>query len=368
MPQELTHGLADTDRRARKFRRAPRDGELGVGPSSHRHPLTGPGSACLEALFCIVFLVLGSPAGAIENATGSRCSRQAPQAAVVELLELTGAFETARAQTRAMVEQLRRENPKVPEEFWANVAARVADKDAVISLYVPVYLRHLSQQDVCALARFYCTPLGGHWLHAGPEIQEATREAAQAWASTIVVDLLGSVGDSRTPNGLDPPRSEPPTQPEDERTAAIHELLRQSGDLAVAQQMMGATLDRLRHGPQLIALPPSFWDDARKRLLNEEDLLRLWTPAYVHQFTDAEIRGLIGFYRSPVGGRYVAALPAIESESLDAGAQLAHDVARRAVRQVYGPLPQWRMLHPASPGAPASNSPPQSDPADSRPP
>jgi hypothetical protein len=123
------------------------------------------------------------------------------------------------------------------------------------------------------------------------------------------------------------------------------------GDLAAAQRMMGATLNRLRQGPQLVSLPPTFWDDARTRLLNEDDLLRLWTPAYAQKFTDEEIRGLLDFYRSAVGVRYVAALPAIEAESLDAGAQLGRDVAKRAVREVFGPLPQWRMLHPASPGA-----------------
>jgi uncharacterized protein len=326
---------------------------------------SGLGRACFEALLGIVLLVLGSRAGAVENAASSRCLKQAPEAAVVELLELMGVFETARAQTKAMVEQLRRENPKVPEEFWSKFASRVAEQHALIALYVPVYLRHLSQEDVCALSRFYRTRLGAHWLHAGPEIQEATRDAAQSWASSIAVDLLGSAGDSlavessgRTPNGPQPPQSAPPTQPEDERTAAIHELLRQSGNLVAAQQMMGATLDRLRQGPQLISLPPSFWDEARKRLLNEENLLRLWTPAYVQEFTDAEISGLVGFYRSPAGVRYVAALPAIEAESLDAGAQLGHDVARRAVREVFGPLPQWRMLHPASPGATSSNSSP----------
>ena len=340
----------------------------GSASASNRYPLTGLGRACCEALLGIVLLVLGSRAGAVENADSSRCLRQAPEAAVVELLRLTGVFEGARAQTRAMLERLRRENPKVPEEFWSNFASRVADEHALISLYVPIYLRHLSQGDVCALARFYRTPLGAHWLHAGPETQEATRDAAQAWAGTIVVDLLGSAGDSRIPNGPQPPRSAPPTQQEDERMAAIHDLLRQSGDLAAAQRMMGATLDRLRRGPQLISLPPSFWDDARKRLLNEDELLRLWTPAYVHQFTDAEIRELIGFYRSAVGVHFVAALPAIEAESLDAGGQLGRDMAKGAVREVFGPLPQWRMLHPASPGDASSNSKPESDPKDSRPP
>jgi hypothetical protein len=97
---------------------------------------SGLGRVCFEALLGIVLLVLGSRAGAVENAASSRCLKQAPEAAVVELLELMGMFETARAQTKAMVEQLRRENPKVPEEFWSKFASRVAEQHALIALYV----------------------------------------------------------------------------------------------------------------------------------------------------------------------------------------------------------------------------------------
>ncbi len=43
--------------------------------------------ACVEVLLGIVLLVLGAGAGAgaVENVAGSRCLRQAPEAAVVEL-------------------------------------------------------------------------------------------------------------------------------------------------------------------------------------------------------------------------------------------------------------------------------------------
>jgi hypothetical protein len=289
--------------------------------------------------------------------------RQNQKASVVELLELMGLFEQAREQTNAMVAQLRRENPKVPEAFWSDFASRVAARDALISLYAPVYLRHLSQDDVCALVSFYGTALGAHFLHASPEIQAAAREAAQAWAGKIAVELLGSAAEqSPAGNGPRSAQSASQTQPEDEQTRAIHELLRRSGNLGAAQRMMIATLDRLRQGPQQISLPANFWDAARQRLLNEDDLLRLWTPAYARQFTDEEVRGLLEFYRSEVGLRYVAALPAIEAESLDAGGQLGRDAARRAVREVFGPLPQWRLLHPASPAAAPSDSQRDTDP------
>lgn len=314
-------------------------------------------SGC-DLLESALLLVRSSDGGALEEGSAVEsspvCVRQTPQVSVVELLEVMGVFEQARAQTKTMVEQLRGENPKVPEAFWSDFASRVAARDALISLYAPIYLRHLSQEDVCALASFYRTPLGAHFLHTGPEIQAATRDAAEAWASMITVELLGSAAGE--PSAHPEPQTAPQTQPVDEPTEAIHELLRRSGNLAAAQRMMGATLDRLRQGPQQISLPANFWGDARKRLLNEDDLLRLWTPAYARQFTDAEVRGLVEFFRSPVGLRYVGALPTIEAESLDAGEQLGRAVAKRAVREVYGPLPQWRLLHPASPAGAAPDS------------
>jgi hypothetical protein len=329
-----------------------------------------PGRACIAALLGIVLWVPSSYAGALKEGTAVKSShvrvRQTPQASVVELLEVMGIFEQARVQTKAMVEQLRGENPKVPEAFWSEFASRVAARDALIFLYAPIYLRHLSQEDVCALASFYRTPLGAHFLHAGPEIQAATRDAAQAWAGIITVELLGSEAGEPPAHPGQPPQTASQTQPVDGHTEAIYELLRRSGDLAAAQRMMGATLDRLRQGPQQISVPANFWGDARKRLLNEDDLLRLWTPAYARQFTDAEVRGLLEFFRSPVGVRYVGALPAIEAESLDAGEQLGRAVAKRAVQEVYGPLPQWRLLHPASPGGAAPDSHPD-NPAASNP-
>jgi uncharacterized protein len=295
--------------------------------------------------------------------------RNAPSAAsVAELLERTGVFRRARAETAGVVERLRRDNPKVPAGVWKSFTDRVAGHNAVAALYVPIYTRHLSHEDVCGILTFYQTPLGAHFLEVTPRIQEETRLAAQVWASDVALDILAPADDSQRGHSSPSASGEPSTEPAAGRVAAIHELLRVSGTLAGAQTMMDNILDRIRQAPQASQLPVSFWDDARKRLSNESDLLLLWTPAYADQLSDTEIRGLIGFYTSPVGTRFVAALPAIQSESLEAGAQLGRDAAKRAVHEVMGPLPQWRLLHPPASTARPMDQPPQKDSANSNPP
>jgi uncharacterized protein len=293
------------------------------------------------------------------------CRDTTPAASVVELLELTGVFRRARAETASVVERLRQDNPKVPAGVWKSFTDRVAGRHALAALYVPIYARHLSHEDVCGILEFYRTPLGSHFLQAAPRIQEETRLAAQVWASDVALDILAPADDSQGGHSSPPASGQPSMEPAAERIAAIHELLRVSGTLSGAQAMMDNMLDRIRQAPQASQLPVSFWDDARKRLSNEPDLLRLWTPAYADQLSDTEIRGLIRFYTSAVGTRFVAALPAIQSESLVAGAQLGRDAARRAVHEVMGPLPQWRLLHPPASSATPPDRPAETDSANS---
>jgi hypothetical protein len=287
------------------------------------------------------------------------CRNAVPSVSAAELLEFTGVFKRARAETASVVERLRRDNPKVPAGVWKSFAKRVANRDALEALYVPIYARHLSRDDVCGILDFYRTPLGAHYLQAGPRIQEETRIAAQVWASDVALEILTPADDSHGGDSSPLASGEASTKQAGGRVAAIHELLRVSGTLAGAQTMMDKMVDQIRQGPQASQLPVSFWDDARKRLSDESDLLRLLTPAYADQLSDTQVRGLIGFYTSPVGSRFVAALPAIQSESLDAGAQLGRDAAKRAVHEVMGPLPQWRMLHPPASGATPTERPPE---------
>jgi hypothetical protein len=296
------------------------------------------------------------------------CRNATSAASVSELLELTGVFKRARAETASVVERLRRDNPKVPAGVWKSFVRRVGNRDALEALYVPIYARHLSRDDVCGILDFYRTPLGAHFLQVASRIQEETRIAAQVWASEVALEILTPADDSHGGDSSPSASGEASTKQTVGRVAAIHELLRVSGTLAGAQTMMDKMLDQIRQGPQASQLPASFWDDARRRLSNESDLLRLWTPAYADQLSDTQIRGLIGFYTSPVGTRFVAALPAIQSESLDAGARLGRDAAKRAVHEVMGPLPQWRLLHPPAAANTPAERPPEKDSASSNPP
>jgi hypothetical protein len=277
--------------------------------------------------------------------------------AFAELMEVSGVFTAARSATDTLVEHLRQENPIVPAEVWSRFAEKIADRDTLTALYGPIYSRHLSEEDARGIVAFYRTSTGQHLLEALPEIQQECREAAQAWALKVATDLSDpGKPPNRRKSAVTAPQGRNRT--ERARTDAVHELLRASGAIVQARQMMTLMIERLQHTPQAAELPASFWPAARARLTDEAALLELWTPAYAHHLSDTDIGGLMDFYRSPVGTRYVTALPAIQRESVEAGTQLANTAARRAIHEVLGPLPQWRLEHPQSASPPSAPPPP----------
>ena len=117
--------------------------------------------------------------------------------------------------------------------------------------------------------------------------------------------------------------------------------------------MSGLMLDRVRQA----RLGDPVIGRAQARLANGESLAASWVPAYARAFAPDDVRRLIDFYRTPLGGRWVAALPAIREESLTAARDLSNEVAHRAIREVLGPLPQWRLKHPEKAGDGSGPSP-----------
>ncbi len=93
-------------------------------------------------------------------------------------------------------------------------------------------------------------------------------------------------------------------------------------------------------------LAASFWETARERLANEPDLLALWAPAYARELTPCRFADCSSSIARSQRAITSPHCPAIQAESLAAGTQLGREAARKAVREVFGPLPQWRLLHP----------------------
>jgi hypothetical protein len=262
---------------------------------------------------------------------------------------LTGVLDHGPASMDRVIADLRKENPDVPPALWDNYAARINDHSALVHTYAPIYKRYVSDADTRALLAFFRSPLGTRYSAALAQVADETDAAVQGWAVSVANDLLSEEG-AHSEDGH-PPADAPPAQPDTEQTRAVREFIRLSGALAEAQSISAQMILRLRENDVGEALIQR----AQQRLSSGEVLSELWIPAYARHFTPDDVRALSVFFRTPVGRRWVEALPRIQEECLLAASALGKEASRGAIREVLGPLPQWRLLHPAAPPNPESD-------------
>jgi len=101
-----------------------------------------------------------------------------------ELLEVTGSGALGIQVMTQMLESFKAANPAVPEAFWDEFLAEV-DATELVELTVPVYVEHLSAEEMGAAIAFYVTPEGQAILTKMPVIVQETMQAGQAWGMEI---------------------------------------------------------------------------------------------------------------------------------------------------------------------------------------
>jgi hypothetical protein len=258
-------------------------------------------------------------------------------AAIRDLVAASGALDREIARVDVVVAQMRTTTPDLPPAVWENYAARLRDREALLSRYLPVYARHLSEDDTRALATFYRSPFGRRVLAAQASIAADSRAASEG----LVREALEGAVTTAPPPG------------DSTHEQAILELIDAMGALDAAQDTMRRTVGALRAAPALRGIEAAEWQRLESALTDRDALLAIWVPAYARHMTEAEVRELTAFYRSPAGSRIAAALPAIQVDLVEVAQQYGAESARRAVREVMGPLPQWRPPTRVEPGTPS---------------
>ena len=124
----------------------------------------------------VVVSVLAYPASA-----GPKVSPKEQK--IRKLLELTGGEDLAKQVLDHTMAQFR-QMPNLPPGF-ADKFHELAKKEDIVSMYVPIYMRHLEEKDVDAAIRFFSSPAGRSFVKAQPAIVQESMAAGQKWGETL---------------------------------------------------------------------------------------------------------------------------------------------------------------------------------------
>jgi hypothetical protein len=104
-------------------------------------------------------------------------------------------------------------------------------------------------------------------------------------------------------------------QPSEAQVRELMQVMNVSGQFTVMNNQMASMMSQ-----QLPCVPASYWQNYIDKG-GQEQLLTTMIPAYQHHFTAEEVEGLIKFYKSPLGQKLVAQMPATMAEAAQSGQQ-----------------------------------------------
>ena len=137
----------------------------------------------------------------------------------------------------------------------------------------------------------------------------------------------------------------------------VRELMDVFGVNRMFQQMNAQMAGMM--GQQLPCVPASYWNN----FLDEkgmQDLSEKMIPIYQRHFTAEEIDGLLKFYRSPLGRKVVAEMPATMAEGMQIGQQWGRARAEAMMEQLQkdGTVTAEGRCPASTPAQPALGKPP----------
>lgn len=101
-----------------------------------------------------------------------------------KLLTLTKASDMAMQMMDQMAGQLKPMFPSVPASFWTDFF-KEANPDELISKIVPIYGKHLSEDELAQLVKFYETPVGKKLISVQPLIMQESVAVGQVWGRAL---------------------------------------------------------------------------------------------------------------------------------------------------------------------------------------
>jgi hypothetical protein len=92
---------------------------------------------------------------------------------------------------------------------------------------------------------------------------------------------------------------------------------------------------------QMPGAPVGYWDELQQEFLRTsvDDLVAMLVPVYQKHMTIEDLRGLVEFYETPLGKKFITSTPAIMEESMQVGQawgmKLGQELSKRLEERGY---------------------------------
>lgn len=113
------------------------------------------------------------------------------RATLEKMMNLSGALEVSKTMVPQMVSMMKQSAPGTADAFWDDFAAKWKTKfaDRMVELYVPIYQKYLTIDDLKELIAFYETPIGKKLAEATPKMTIEGMQLGQKIGMEMATEL-----------------------------------------------------------------------------------------------------------------------------------------------------------------------------------
>jgi hypothetical protein len=89
--------------------------------------------------------------------------------------------------------------PHIPKGFMEKFR-ELAERQSMVDMLVPVYMKHLNEEDLDAAIAFHESPAGKRFLAAQPQVMQEAKEVGEKWGVRLAEQTLRELAeDERRP-------------------------------------------------------------------------------------------------------------------------------------------------------------------------
>jgi hypothetical protein len=108
---------------------------------------------------------------------------------IVKLLDVSNTKMQAEQLFDLMLPSLKTLAPDAPDAFWTVFQSKL-NMNSFVDLFVPVYDKYFTHDEIRGLIQFYESPVGRKLLAVTPSITQDSYGIGQAWGEKLAQDII----------------------------------------------------------------------------------------------------------------------------------------------------------------------------------
>ena len=137
----------------------------------------------MKKIFALVIFALFAAAGFSQEKSAEK------EKDIIRLLEITNAKDLASQVFDMMIPQIAQLTPNVPQDVWDLMRQKI-DIDDFVDMFIDIYDRHFSHEEIKQLIAFYETPVGRRFVQETPGITKDSMQAGQEWGMRLGLKIM----------------------------------------------------------------------------------------------------------------------------------------------------------------------------------